>query len=255
MRAPLILLSGLLLTAGPVACSPPQSPTARETPVSSGGSLQGPDPHLAALTGEVNDLRATLATARDALVAARDAGDPAAARAAAERAVHALTAAPALAGDLDEDGQVAAPGVAPLFPGPTGAIPPGDSYGDVFSRVLTAARSAGPQGSAVIDLLRNPVAGSLAAWQSDPGGVLDLVVQVADAPDVATAQERISEDLNGQATLALAWALLAVRAEQPATVRAAAERGVVHLDAALEGLEAVDDLASLTPDADATLTP
>lgn len=236
MRLPLLLLTVAALAA---SCALPDVTSEPQPAVTGSPGETGPDPRVAALGLEVDALRTTVVAARDALVAVRDATSRQAAREAAERAVHTLTAAPHLSGDLDGDGTAADPRVDPLFPGPADAIDPDTSYGDVFSRVLTAARGAGSAGRAVIELLRDPIAGSLAAWQEDAAGRLQAAEDVARISDVAAAEQRVAEELEGEATRALAWALLAVRARDLDVARAAGERGVVHLDLTLEGVDAI----------------
>lgn len=234
---PLLTTALLVLPACAVpdlTASAPSGP-----PTATGPNLDAPDPRLAALGSEVEALRTTVVAARDALVTVRDAHTLAAARAAAELAVHTLTAAPHLSGDLDGDGTAADPRVAPLLPGPADAIGPDATYGDVFSQVLTAARAAGAAGSDVIELLRDPLGGSIAGWQEDAAGRLRAIEAVARSRDVATAEQRVADELEGEVPRALAWALLAVRARDIEQAGAAAARGIVHLDLTLEGIAAL----------------
>lgn len=227
----LVAASLVVVGCTPVDPEPVPAPTA--APDAPG--LEQPDARQDQLRAEVRALEATLQAARSALEEARQATDLAVAHAAGEHAVHALTMAPDLAGDLDGDGDVRTLEVVPLFPGPRDAIPEDSFYGDQLASTMTAARDAGLSGARVIDVLRDPVAGDLGAWQADPASVLDAVDTAADAGTLDDVEQAIA-DIQGHATKALVWALLTVRTDDLATATGAAERGTAHLDLTIDAL-------------------
>lgn len=229
-----LLVVASLAVAG---CTPIDPAPAPPSPTVAPGvpGLQPPDAREDQLEAEVQALSATLQAARSALEEAGRATELTVARAAGERAVHALTMHPELTGDLDGDGQVAPLDVTALFPGPPDAIPEDSFYGDQLSSTMTAARGAGRTGAGVVDVLRDPVAGDLGVWQADPGSVLDEVRRAADAGSLDAVEQAIA-DLDGQATRALVWSLVTVRADDLATATGAAQRGTAHLDVTVDAL-------------------
>jgi hypothetical protein len=237
----LVCLVATVLFLG--ACDLPGAPVEDPSPTPGPTALgsEPPDPHAAALTGMVAELRATVAAARDALLEAGT-GSGGEAEDAAERAVALLAAEDELAEDAE------APDPRPLFPGPVTSREETVDYGDVFTGTLSAARAAGPAGAEVLDLLRDPVAGDVGAWQRDAEGMLEEIRATArSAGDVAAAEEAVAE-LDGEGPRALAWALLAADAGDDGDRAAYAERGVAHLDVILSAIDALDDV-------DATPTP
>lgn len=201
---------------GPADDRTESSPTPQGAP--------SPDPRADALVGEVRDLRETVATARQLLIEAAD-GDPGA----ATDAVAALTA-----DDRIADGSV---DVAPLFPGPLSSREETIDYGDALTRTLTAARESGGElGVRISQVLSDPIAGDLGIWQRDAEGLLDAVDEAARSSSVAEAEVAVLE-LPGEGTRALAYALLAARAEDDADVRAYAERAIAHLDVVLRAID------------------
>ncbi|MBW3662834.1 MAG: hypothetical protein KY469_07015 [Actinobacteria bacterium] len=234
------LLTTAVLVVMAAACAPPELGTEDGVTVEpTGPDLDAPDPRKGALVDTVEELDATLEAAHGALQEAANAPDVAVARAAAERAVHLLSADPDLVGDLDGDGATATPRAAPLFPGPTERLDDGEHYGDVFSRTLTAARAAGAAGGDVVDLLRDPVAGDIGVWQQDAGGVLESIRDAIEAGRLEEVEVAVAE-LAGEGTRALAWALAAVRSSDLEAIHAYAERGGAHLDLIRSAIDAVE---------------
>lgn len=222
-RTPLLLLATLL--AGTAACSD-DAPGRQATPILATETETGssPDPLQDDLIAQVRDLRETVATARD-LLAEAAAGDAEA----AETAVGALTA--------DERLATTSAGVSPLFPGPLSSREETIDYGDALTRTLTAARAAGgPLGERMSQVLSDPIAGDLGIWQRDAAGLLDAVDQAARSNSVAEAETAVLE-LPGEGTRALAYALLAARAESQELRTDYAERANAHLDIVLRAID------------------
>ncbi len=183
------------------------------------------EPELDALRAAVDILVATTTAARDQLETARQGGD----RDAAATAVALLTADERLR-------TVAAPDLPPLLPGPETSRQETIDYGDAFTLATEAARDAGGAlGGEVARVLGDTIAGDVGAWQRDAEGVLDAVDDVATGRDVPAAEPAVLA-LAGEGTRALAWALFAARGDDPATVTAAAERALAHLDLILSAL-------------------
>jgi hypothetical protein len=201
--------------------------------------VQTPDPGRDTLLAELDALRSTVGAARDELAGALGSGDPAEARRAGGRAVTRLIAAP----ELDADAGT----TPPVFPSTTterGSIE-GD---DLLTASSTAARDAGGAlGRAVLELLRDPLAGDLGAWQHDPAGVVASVRAATGASGELETLEQAVFELPGEGTRALAWALLTADPPRPADTLAYAERGVTHLEVVLT---AIDDLLTEVDDED-----
>lgn len=226
-----VLLATVVAVFGvAVGCSPLDAPPGPVAPPAAAGDTV-PEPRLIELRSELDGARTTIGAAGAALEEARLSGDLRAARSAAERAVHTLSASTGLAGDLDGDKTVEpAVGVDPFFPAPDSA---GGS--DVLSRMLAAARAVGEAGSPVSAVLEDPVAGDVTGWERRPDEEMALI-QAA----VADGEGRSIGELQGEATRALAWALLTVRARELEAARNFAERGGAHLLVALTALEGVE---------------
>ncbi len=230
----------VVLVVGLAACTleeavPTEEPSATVVPTALGS--EPPDPRAAALTVALEELRTTVAAARDALEGAQTGS-----AADASRAVALLVA------DEPLSEEASAPEVPPLFPGGDGSREETIDYGDAFSRTLNEARGAGAAGAEVVDLLRDPVAGDVGTWQRDAGGMLALVRRAATRTSDLDAAEATVAELPGEGTKALAWALLADTARSDELRAAFAERGIAHLDLVLA---AIDDLVAPTPDAGA----
>lgn len=221
---PLVLAA--VLTLGAVACSAPGPQSDEAGTDVATTEPDATDPLEEGLVAEMRALRATVAAARELLGEAA-AGDAAA----AEEAVAALTADDRLA-DAETD-------VAPLFPGPDSSRAETIDYGDAFTRTLTAARGAsGTFASEVSQILADQVAGDVGIWQRDPEGLLDEVDGAARARSVEEAEVAVLE-LPGEGTRALAYALLAARADGDDDRTAYAERAIAHLDIVLRAVDGV----------------
>ena len=236
---------GVLLTGCAEAIpEPAETTTVRST--STAPSTE--DPRGAVVAQQLSALTATVTAARDHLQDVQDAGDLGAAHHAADAAVASLTAA----SDLGAGGGTTAMGgagtaasptpggtasptpgeVAPLFPGRESSRQETIDYGDVFTRLLTAARSTSTGDDRVVSLLREQVAGDLGTWQRSPGALLDQVVQASRAAD----REQAILGLPGEGTRALAWSVVASSARTLDDARQAAERGTAHLQIILDAI-------------------
>lgn len=203
-------------TDGPTDAQPEGSPAPQDSTT--------PDPREDALIREVRALRETVATARRLLEEAADSGPGAAAD-----AVAALTA-----DDRIADGSA---DVAPLFPGPLSSREETIDYGDALTQTRTAAReSGGTLGVRISQVLSDPIAGDLGIWQRDAEGLLDAVDEAARSSSIEEAEVAVLE-LPGEGTRALAYALLAARADDDEDRRAYAERGIAHLDIVLRAID------------------
>lgn len=228
-------------TADPVATDPTTGDASQPSTPEPGPTQ--PDPREEALDEQVAAALTTLEAVRDTLAEAEQTEDVVAGRAAAERAVHTLIAAPSLAGDLDGDGSTEGPRGAPLFPGPADTRQETIDYGDAFTELLTAARNAGSAGGPVLDVLRDPVAGDLGTWQRDVEGLLDQIRDTVDraaGAEMDVAEMTVSE-LAGEGPRAIAWSLLAVGTDDLGRLHAFAERARVHIEIMHDGLSGLDD--------------
>lgn len=203
------------------------------------------DPRREALEAAIVEVTATVTAARDHLVRAAEEGDPAPASVAVAR----LTADEDLAAGATPDGP-------PLLPGSDSTRAETIDYGDVFTLALEASRDAGGAlGGDLSRVLSDTVVGDLGSWQRDPGGVLETVDRLATGRDVEAAEPAILDELAGEGLRALAWALFAARADDPATVTAASERATAHLGLILASLEALDPAGSDDAEARAGTAP
>ncbi len=223
---------GALLVLLLTACADPMDDTAgpgeaADNPLGS----EEPDPARDTLIAEVETLVGLLVTARDRLGAASGAEDLAPARTAADEAIEVLI------GEPD-----ASPAVFPVQTPERGA---GSDREDQLTAVLTIAREAGgTAGGDVREALRDLVAGDLGSWQRDADGMVELVEATAD-PSVPLEDLEVDVfELPGEATRALAWALLTRDAGDLGRATAYAERGAAHLDVAVTALSELDLEAS-----------
>jgi hypothetical protein len=222
-----------LLAAGcTVADEAPAGPAAdpSEAPIASAT----PDPARDALLVEVRRLTATVGAARDELAGALDAEGPTAARQAGRDTLALLVAE---SGPDDTTGDE----VRPLFPaeslGRDGLL----DTPDQLSNTLTAARDVGGAlGRAVVDLLRDPVAGDLGSWERDAAGVLVGVEATTREADDLEGLEQAITGLGGLGTQAIAWTQLTAEAASTDDARAYAERGLASLDTILVGIDLLD---------------
>lgn len=126
----------------------------------------------------------------------------------------------------DQDGTAAPGELAPLLPGPVASRAESIQYGDLLTRTLATARSAGDDGSAVLRFLADPLAGDLGAWQRAPDGQLAAIGNAAAAGDLAATEQEILQ-LSGEAPRALGWVAHGLRT--PADAEEAAGRALAHL--------------------------
>lgn len=233
------LLLGTLLLA---ACDLTAAPAGTPSPATSATALgsEPPDPHAAALSAALEELRASVAAAREALLAAATAPGPN-----GEDAAGLAVSLLAAEDELAEDEEV--PDPRPLFPGGETSRLETIDYGDAFTRALSAARAADQAGAPVLDLLRDPVAGDVGVWQRDAAGALATIESTARelaSEDLPTAEATVAE-LEGEGPKALVWALLAADARNDEDRAAYAERGAAHLDVVLAAID--DALADRRP--------
>jgi ribosomal protein L11 methyltransferase len=224
------LLSALLLLVAALlgaACTTPaveEAPEVDADPTDGAGEL---DPDSLALVAEVEQVRELVAEITTELEAAADADDLTAVQEAA------ATADGLLVADPGDDGRA-------LFPGQPAERTEGPDTEDAFTGLLTLARDVGgPLGRSLVEVLRDPIAGDLGAWELDAPGV---VANAREATAGVTAEERATEQvltLDGEAKRAIAWVALARSTGDVDLARAAATRATDHLeviDIALRGI-------------------
>lgn len=234
LTALLLLVAALLGTA----CTTPEveeAPEAGTDPTDGAAEL---DPASLALVAEVEEVRELVADIAAELQTAADAGDLTAVQEAAAAADGLLVADPG-------DGGPA------LFPGQAAERTEGRDTEDAFTVLLTMARDVGgPLGRSVVEVLRDPIAGDLGAWELDAPGA---VANAREATQEVTNEERATEQvltLDGEAKRAIAWVALARSTGDVDLARAAATRATDHLeviDIALRGI-AEGTLAPSGPD-------
>lgn len=186
-----------------------------------------PVPPDAELAAALEELTASVAATRTALAQVTGATDAASAARAAEAALAQLLAA----GPDDPPPTRPAGTPPPLLPADSPERTTSAPDRDALTTALTAARAVGGErGQGVVELLRDPVAGDLGAWQRDAAGLVDGVRRLVAASQGIAELEREVLELSGEATRALAWTFAAVDADDLATAQAAAERAAVHLE-------------------------
>jgi hypothetical protein len=236
-------LRGLLTVAVVAAtslsgCSLPsvEAPAPATDPAEAPLGSSTPDPARDALVGEVRRLQRTIAAAREGFAAALEGDGLGPARAAADDALELLVAAPGATGSQQGDDDPR-----PLFPADTLERDDDGDAADQLTVTLTRARDVGGSlGNAVIDLLRDPVAGDLGAWQRDAAGVLASVDRTTDGATTLEEHEVAIAELPGLGTQAVAWAQLTADASSGDAARAFAERGVASLDVIRVTLDRLD---------------
>lgn len=249
--AAVVVALGLLLGG----CTGDPAPDPTPSPSVDRSALEEIDPDREALAALVVQLDVSLSALRDELEAAA-AGDGAALERAAAllvadvEAVSSVEAATDAAGATEDDtgdegdegetGDDATPSAddvpAPLLPGPLASRAESIQYGDLLTRTLAAARSAGTDGEPVLRFLADPLAGDLGSWQRAPGDQLLAIAEAAAATDL-TASEPAVLELQGEAPRALAWVLHGL--DEPDAATEAAGRALAHLaviDLALDQL-------------------
>ncbi len=102
---------------------------------------------------------------------------------------------------------------------------------DALTELLTRAREAGGAlGRGVVEVLRDPIAGDLGAWELDAPGVVETARAAGTtAGDVESASTLILE-LDGEATKAIAWIAFGLERTDLDQARAAARFADGHLE-------------------------
>jgi hypothetical protein len=233
LAAPLVALAVLLTACAEPAVPDGAGPDGVDEPL----GAEADDPDLDLLHAELGRLVASLTAARDRLVDAAGSADVDAARAAGEGAAALLVDDARFAdarGDLDA-----------LLPAEDRERGDTGSGEDLLTTTLAAARDAGELGRRTTAVMRDTIAGDLGSWQRDPEGMVTLIEATAE-PDAALADlEAAVLEVPGEGPRALAWALLVAGAPELDTAAAYAERGIAHLDLALD---AVRDLLPADPE-------
>lgn len=197
---------------------------AREEPL----AATPPDPSVDRVASATEALQGTLEEARTAITDAVDADDLATASSAADRTLAALVV---------DRGVGSEPSTGALFPAETTDRGSSAQAEDRFTRTLTVARDGGDPGSQLLDLLRDPLAGDLGAWQRDAAGMVSVVESVASGGGSLEQLEAEVAELAGLGTQAIAWTLLTRDADDLEAARAFAERAQASLDVVLVTLE------------------
>ncbi len=223
---PLALLLAVLL-----GCTEPTAvetePEGAEDPV----EAEVLDPVSDELRIVLEEVMATVGDARDALRAASTSSSRGELRRAADEALALLLDDP----DTTDDPTA-------LLPARTTERASSDDQDDLLTTTLSLARDAGGTlGRATVETLRDAVAGDVGSWERDAEGmVANTESAVAGVRDIDTASGNVLA-LDGDATRALAWTLLARRTSDPDLAREAAERGAGHLGVVLVTIELLID--------------
>lgn len=224
-----------------IPAEPTEDPSASPTTLDPARAIAPPDVRREALVTVVATLAASVEAARAELETVQTSEDAEVAARAADRAVAQLTASEDLAGSYDD---LAA---APLLPGPATSRQETIDYGDSFTETLTVARNIGEDGSAVLGLLRDAVAGDLGIWQRDAEGMLDQIDQVSRTRGDVAAVEAAVIELAGEGSRALAYALRASRSDGDER-RTYADRALAHLGIISSSIdELADDISIEEP--------
>jgi hypothetical protein len=231
------IAAGIALAMLSAACSVPEvdAPTSEADPSDAPIASSTPDPSEQRLEAVLEDLLATVTTARDALGAAQVADS------AGARRDHAADALAALIQDHPGGGEV--PGTGPLFPDQTTDREATDDADELLTRTLTVARDAGSRGAPVLELLRDPIAGDLGAWQRDAEGMLVSIETTVSGSATLERRDADVSELAGLGTRAIAWATLTAEADDPERARAYAERGEANLEVIAATLSQLDPLS------------
>jgi hypothetical protein len=189
------------------------------------------DPASDELRVLLDELRTTVEASRDALQRASGAASRTEVRAAADDALALL---------LDDPDATTGPMA--LLPARTAERGTSGEQDDLLTSTLSLARDAGGTlGRATVETLRDAVAGDVGAWERDAEGVIaNTEAAVTGVTDIDTASANVLA-LDGDATRALAWTLLAGRTSDTELAREAAERGSGHLGVVLVTIELLID--------------
>lgn len=234
--AAVLLLVAVLLAAcsEPELAVPEQQGQAEPDPPEA--EVDDPDPARDRLVERIEVLSAAVTGVRELLAPALEADDPQVARSSAEAAFAAFVG--------DEDG-------ATVFPGQLGEVER-EAGDDALQATLAEARDAGGElGSATVEVLRDPVAGDLGAWERDPAGMLEGILAAVDGvEDADTAGRRIGE-LDGEGSRVIAWLALARDTADDRLALEAVERADGHLEAILLAVDLLRDEPADASDDDA----
>lgn len=220
LRATVLCMALLAMLAA--GCTEPD--VTPEDGTAAGGDIP-PPPEVAEedeeLRAQIERLDTVVTTAQEGLADAQDAATLTAAVGGAEQALRAL---------LAEEG-TGSPAGDGLLPARTTDRGDATVPSDLLTETLTIAQDrGGVLGTRTAEVLRDPIAGDLGAWQRDAGGMVELArTTAASSTDIATL-ERAILDLVGEGTRALAWTFVAVDADDLELAQAAAERASAHLD-------------------------
>lgn len=226
-----VVAAALTVVVATAACSEPLLPDVEDEAGAADDGVPDPAaPEREQLAEELVGLAAHLRTIREQYAVAADAGSVQEARAAGQRALELLVDEPGSADD----------GTAGLLPSVSDDRGDVDLRTDRFTRLSSAAREAGGSlGTATLDLLRDPMAGDLGAWERDPEGLLATADAVAQP---TTPLEQLDVEvlqLDGDALRAVAWTQLLAEAPDADLAAAYAERADLHVELiqlAAEGL-------------------
>ena len=225
-RCAALLLGPLLLLVS--GCTDPQlaDPEVPEGAEEAPPAEEEPDVDREQLEEQIDRFAAVIADVRDALAPALDSDDLAEIQRAADAAYGSMVA--------EEDGQG-------LFPSDIGEQERDSAGEDVLTETLAIARDRGGElGRATVEMLRDPVAGDIGAWERDPAGMLAATLAtVEDVDDLDDGIAAVSE-LDGDGARAIAWLALARDTDDATLAAGAVERADGHLgviDVALELLQ------------------
>ncbi len=222
-----VALSALLLAA----CAEPELPDEPpDVAFEEEDTFEEPD-ERDELHDQLDDLHATLAAIRDGLEEASEATDLDTAHAAADGALDLL---------LVDPGTEEASEPLPLLPSETIERTGSTSAPDLLSVTFTLAQDVGGElGRDAAEVMRDPIAGDLGAWQRDAAGMAGLAEQAGTSGTDLSLLESEVLALEGEGPRALAWTHAVRAADELELAQGAAERAIAHVDLMLV---AVDDV-------------
>ncbi len=222
-----MLAGALLVTActEPELAEPEQQPEADSEPLEA--QAEDPDPARDTLVEYVEDFAASISEVRALLTPALDADDPQVARDAADAAFEAFVG--------DEEGRT-------VFPGQLSDAERDAAGEDALRATLAQARDTdGDLGSATVNILRDPIAGDLGAWERDPEGMLAGTVAAVDGIEDLDAATEVVMNLDGEGTRVIAWLALARDTPDDRLAVDAVARADGHLEVIALALELLSD--------------
>jgi hypothetical protein len=211
-------LTGLVWLAAACAEPDPIDPEPETSVVED--PIEEPD-EREALLDELDVLHQVLQRIEDTLIDVQEAESLESAHRAAEQALAHLLVNGETDGSDDEDA---------LLPSETIERTQSVSAPDLLSATMAQAQDTGGRlGRDVADVLRDPIAGDLGAWQRDAAGMVALAENVAGSSTELEALEPAILELEGEGTRALAWTFAARDADDLEFAHAAAERALAHV--------------------------